>query len=390
MKQRPRVSVVMPTFNVEPFFRECLESVVNQELQEIEIIPVDDGSPDQCGAIMDEYAARDPRVRPIHQDNGGYGKAVNAGISAAQGDYIGIVETDDRIAPTMHARLLSAAESADADIAKCDYYLFGEEQRTVRRDFIKQYKLPVGVPFRPTEYPAVFCVPPSIWGAIYRRSFIEEHGLRVPETQGASFQDVAFAFETLALARCMVFVDEPLLYYRQDNPNASVKSLGKLDAPFEMCARIDEFLASHPTLSVDRDALFRVKFNVLSFNLHRVAPQHKPKFFYRMQRTLRSFSEEADRRIYFFTDYERRLLDSVTRGSYIRFWLDFLGGRDKLRYLLDDPPLREEIGRLRNTWIGQVMEPLWLMPSIALHAGRFGTRLGKTALKSFRRRIKRT
>lgn len=93
----PKVSVIMPTYRVEPYFEQALLSVVDQTLRDIEIIPVDDGSPDNCGAIMDAYAAKDPRIKPIHQPNGGYGKAINAGLYAATGEYIAIVETDDWI-----------------------------------------------------------------------------------------------------------------------------------------------------------------------------------------------------------------------------------------------------------------------------------------------------
>ena len=117
----PKVSIVMPTYKVEKYFRQCLESVINQTLTDIEIIPVDDGSPDNCGKIMDEYAAKDSRIKPIHQENGGYGKAVNAGIEAATGEYIGIVETDDWIEPDMYEKLYNQAVKLDADVCKCGF-----------------------------------------------------------------------------------------------------------------------------------------------------------------------------------------------------------------------------------------------------------------------------
>ena len=81
----PLISVIMPTYKVEEYLPQCLESVMNQDFQDIEIIPVDDGSPDSCGAIIDKYASQDKRIHPIHQKNGGYGKAVNAGMAKASG-----------------------------------------------------------------------------------------------------------------------------------------------------------------------------------------------------------------------------------------------------------------------------------------------------------------
>ena len=97
----PKVSVVVPIYGVEKYLRECVDSILAQTLKDIEVILVDDGSPDGCSAIVDEYAAKDPRVVAVHQPNGGYGRAVNNGIELAKGEYIGIVESDDWIEPTM-------------------------------------------------------------------------------------------------------------------------------------------------------------------------------------------------------------------------------------------------------------------------------------------------
>ena len=125
----PKVSIILPTYNVEKYFRQCLESVINQTLVDIEIIPVDDGSPDNCGKIMDEYAQKDSRIKPIHQQNGGYGKAVNAGINAATGEYIGIIETDDWCNPDMFEKLYNQAKRMNADICKADFnYYLGENK----------------------------------------------------------------------------------------------------------------------------------------------------------------------------------------------------------------------------------------------------------------------
>ena len=93
----PKVSVIIPVYNVEKYLRQCLDSVINQTLKDIEIICVDDGSTDNCPNILDEYAAKDARIKIIHKKNEGYGKAMNVGISHASGEYIGIVEPDDYI-----------------------------------------------------------------------------------------------------------------------------------------------------------------------------------------------------------------------------------------------------------------------------------------------------
>ena len=96
---KPEVSVIVPVYNVEPYLRRCIDSLINQTLQNIEIILVDDGSPDGCGAICDEYAAQDYRIQVVHQDNSGVYAARNAGIDRAKADYLMFADSDDRAEP---------------------------------------------------------------------------------------------------------------------------------------------------------------------------------------------------------------------------------------------------------------------------------------------------
>ena len=115
----PKISVIVPVYKVEPYLHKCLDSIVNQTYRNLEIILVDDGSPDGCPAICDEYARRDPRVRVIHQENGGVSAARNAGLDAATGDWIGWVDPDDWIEADMYESLLENALAYEADIAVC-------------------------------------------------------------------------------------------------------------------------------------------------------------------------------------------------------------------------------------------------------------------------------
>ena len=101
MKQ-PKISIVIPIYNVEKYLEECLTSITKQTLKEIEIIAVDDGSTDSSGKILDSFAAKDKRIKAIHQKNTGYSAAVNLGIEKASGEYVGIVESDDLIDKAMY------------------------------------------------------------------------------------------------------------------------------------------------------------------------------------------------------------------------------------------------------------------------------------------------
>lgn len=115
----PLVSVIVPVYKTEPYLATCLDSILAQTAHDIEVVVVDDGSPDGCPALCDEYAARDARVTVIHQPNGGRSAARNAGVAAATGRWIGFVDSDDWIEPDMYAVLLDAAERHDAQIAVC-------------------------------------------------------------------------------------------------------------------------------------------------------------------------------------------------------------------------------------------------------------------------------
>ncbi len=117
--EKPLISIIVPIYKVEKYLEHCVNSILNQTVKDIEVILVDDGSPDNCGAICDELAKTDSRIRVIHKPNGGLSDARNAGIDIAEGKYIGLVDSDDYIAPTMYEKLLKALEENDADASMC-------------------------------------------------------------------------------------------------------------------------------------------------------------------------------------------------------------------------------------------------------------------------------
>ena len=151
--KQPKVSIVVPIYNVEKFLCQAVDSILNQSLKDIEIILVDDGSPDNCGKICDKYADKDPRVRVIHQKNGGLGSAYNSGIKAASGEYIGFVEPDDWIEPEMYEVLYNNAKKYNTDATKCDFYVY--DSTAEKKDKIQNYGFirnePKG-PFKIEEY----------------------------------------------------------------------------------------------------------------------------------------------------------------------------------------------------------------------------------------------
>ena len=113
------VSIIVPIYKVEPYLNKCVQSIVDQTYRDLEIILVDDGSPDICPAICDAWAAKDSRIRVIHKENGGLSDARNAGLAIATGKYISFIDSDDYIEPTFIADLHDALSRSGADIAEC-------------------------------------------------------------------------------------------------------------------------------------------------------------------------------------------------------------------------------------------------------------------------------
>lgn len=125
----PKVSIIVPVYKVEPYLKRCVDSLTNQTLRDIEIILVDDGSPDNCPQMCDEFAKQDSRIKVIHKINGGQGSARNAGIRVAAGDYIGFVDSDDSAEPDMYEKLYDCAVKTDVDFAMADYYRVCADER---------------------------------------------------------------------------------------------------------------------------------------------------------------------------------------------------------------------------------------------------------------------
>lgn len=258
----PKVSIIMPTYKVEKYFRQCLESVINQTLTDIEIIPVDDGSPDNCGKIMDEYAAKDSRIKPIHQENGGYGKAVNTGINAATGEYIGIVETDDWCEPEMFEKLYTRAKELDCDVCKCDYrYYFGNNK--FKNCHSIESIAPEGTVFTLKENPNIMKYHVSIWSAIYRKSYLGKYNIRVEESKSASYQDMPFASLVYAKGAKITLVHDHLINYRaEEGMNSStIRTDGRLKMMPVMCGIAKQYFKENDCWDVVKEVAYRHFYN---------------------------------------------------------------------------------------------------------------------------------
>lgn len=224
----PKVSVIVPVYNVEQYLCQCLDSIRAQTLEDIEIICIDDGSTDSSGKILDRYAAMDGRIKVLHKENTGYGAAMNAGISIAAGDYIGIVESDDRIDSNMYASLYEAALRNHLDFVKADAYYWFENLNYLKRVHTDRLEPLYNQVLGEDDRNAFFDFFMNIWTGIYKKDFLIQHDIFFHESPGASYQDNGFWMQTCLYADRAMWLNEAFYYYRQDNPEASVKSASKI------------------------------------------------------------------------------------------------------------------------------------------------------------------
>lgn len=276
----PKVSVLVPVYNVAKFLEQCLDSLAKQTLTDIEIICINDGSTDNSLEILQAYAAKYPTFNIIDKENGGYGKAMNAGLDMATGDYIGIVESDDFCNKNMFEVLYQTATEHSADAVKSNYFRYISFPSPKDSFMNALGACEYNKVFTPREDTEIFYASPSIWSGLYKRSFLKDNNIRFTETPGASFQDTAFNFKVWACTERAVAIRAAFLHYRVDNENSSVKSRGKVDYVNYEFAEIERFLAKRPNLykalTPTKNAL---KFGTYDWNLKRLSSDLRYEYF---------------------------------------------------------------------------------------------------------------
>ena len=280
-----KVSVIMPVYNVGEYLEECLKSVINQTLKEIEIICFNDGSTDGSLQILNKFVELDKRIRIINKENTGYGHSVNCGIDEAQGEYIGVVETDDYIDASMFEELYNMAVLKDAEVVKADSRYFVNENG--RRIFYESHIF--REPYRDlynkvTNYHEdirVFSSYVYTWAGIYKRCFLNENKIRHNESPGASYQDNGFWFQVNIHAVKIYFMDKAFYNLRRDNPNSSIYSKEKV---FALCDEYDfiknKVLEIHPEREKEiLDIVFLYRVRSYIGTLARIDKKYRQIFY---------------------------------------------------------------------------------------------------------------
>ena len=287
MQPTPMVSVIVPIYNASRFLQKCLSSLAGQTFDDFEAICVDDGSTDASADIVRGFADRDKRFTLVSKENSGYGASMNVGLDHARGRYVGILESDDFFDPQALELLVFAAEAADADVAKGNFWLYWSSPNERRIPFSVVDGPLVGRTFCPRGDAdlAIFFRKPSIWSGVYRRSFLEENGIRFLETPGASYQDAGFNFKVWAAAERATFIADCVLCYRQDNEASSVKSSAKAFCVCDEYQSMAEYVGEHfagPEASRLTGILERMKLDSYLWNYDRLDPSLRPEFVERI------------------------------------------------------------------------------------------------------------
>ncbi|MCI3276347.1 bifunctional glycosyltransferase/CDP-glycerol:glycerophosphate glycerophosphotransferase [Streptomyces cylindrosporus] len=284
----PRFSIVVPVFKVQGYLHECLDSVLGQSYPDLEVIAVDDRSPDGCGAILDEYAARDERVRVLHlPENVGLGRARNAGLEQARGDYVLFLDSDDFYTPGLLAAVADRLRSAeDPDILVFDHvrtHWWGRGGPSDASALLARAGQDVFSLREKPEYVHLFLV---AWNKAYRRDFFQEHGLRYAP---GLYEDAPVTYRSMVLADRIACLNRIGVEYRQRRQGAITKTPGRRHFDiFQQYEGLFAFLEERDDLAWARPLLFERAMDHMLFVIareDRVTPSDRADF----HREIRAF-----------------------------------------------------------------------------------------------------
>lgn len=237
-KKQPEISIIVPVYKTERFLSACISSILAQTFTDFELILVDDGSPDSCPALCDAAAAKDSRIRVIHQKNRGLSGARNAGLDAAEGEWIAFVDSDDTITPDFCAKLYHAAQEAGAQMAVCNYRQVDEALTPIREQYL-HVRREVLTPEQALEHSTLLPYM-VVWNKLYHRSIFAQ--LRFAE--GKLNEDtllIAYAYEK---AEKIANIPDAMYLYRKVagsivNSKVTLRNLDRVEANYTVfeCVR---------------------------------------------------------------------------------------------------------------------------------------------------------
>lgn len=255
-----KVSVIIPIYKVEKYLSRCLESVVNQTLDDIEIVLVDDGSPDSCPEICDRYAKKDSRIKVIHKKNEGLGYARNSGMLIATGEYIAFLDSDDYVSKDMYEKVYSELKRTDADCCVTGYVVKKDSGDEIHKenplgtavyesdDIIT--KVLAGMLGSKPDQARDTDVGMSVWKCVYRKELLQDKGILFPSERELISEDIIFQIRVLSQVKRVCTISEVMYYYCE---NANSQSLTKTYSK-------DKFDRYKKLYNVELEMLSKIKF----------------------------------------------------------------------------------------------------------------------------------
>lgn len=310
----PLISVVIPVYKVEAYISECIDSVLEQTYHNLEIILVNDGSPDSCPQICDEYAKQDSRIKVIHKENGGLSDARNAGLEIATGKWVSFIDSDDWIEPEFISTLLDTAKSNDADISVCAYTKVYEGGSSVKISADEDLKVMSSTQamqdlFTYKKYGGVMT-----WNKLYKTKIFIDNKIKFPV--GKIHEDNFTTYKTYYYANKIAYIDTPLVNYRQRDDSIMGQSF---DA-----RRLHSIEASHEAVDFVKNNKIpltqEVQFAVMSSYMQ----------------TIRSLQESNNKSEY--RDLQKSLLKKLSDLKPILSNNPYLRAKDRFRLRLASTP----------------------------------------------------
>lgn len=239
------ISVIVPVYKVEKYLDRCVQSIVDQTYRNLEIILVDDGSPDNCPAMCDAWAEKDSRIKVIHKENGGGAQARNVGIDYAKGQLIGFVDSDDFIQPNMYQYLYQILMETNCDIAECSFFTT-DSDNSFKAEHINETLLILNTEDALKEHIHDRICRQLVWNKLYRRKSIDD----IRMVEGKFIDDEFFTYRVLSQAGKVVVSNQKLYAYRQHPDSVMHKNftISRLQAVDAKCQRLEFLKSKFPNL----------------------------------------------------------------------------------------------------------------------------------------------
>lgn len=301
-----KVSVVIPIYNVENYLEDCLNSIVNQTLEDIEIICINDGSTDNSLDILNRYAEKDDRMTVITQENGGHAVATNRGMGMAKGKYLYLMDSDDIVELNTLEDTYNLAEEKNLDFVifkainyndpedryyETEVYSMGNLLKVVGKNVFNYKDLPQNVLFNMSVTP---------WSKLYNREFVERIGAKFPE--GLVFEDNVFFWQVMFNADRVYFYDEFLFTRRWYSSSSTTAGDKRFLDSIKVYNLIWEEFRKHNEFEKNKDVLYNRKVSIGSMRFSKIKPEFKNMYFEAWKEDLMKLFNDKDLYVDFFNN----------------------------------------------------------------------------------------